>query len=617
MKQTSLDDTVNVLRMIFGHVCHRLLPFTESLSMTGPVTIDIDASRSILMTFAERFERGVCRADDFCVDLRRIVRLCEKVMGHGPARLSCVGDGRRRETAEREPLIARRPGAVQEWERNIASRLRLDSSAASYASNDAPPNVGDATCKIEMSGLQRGASVRVHRAAGRDRRGTARTTSSSSLTSTSSCVDRRNTPASDSSCYALPPGGAAGRRASQASGEKKHVCVICSMVFTFATNLTRHQRKFHGRPTLRDPKKATGGATCASRRPVNRVAETRLGRREVVANAEPGDDSTECFTPDAAELTDGDDGGDNNGDNNGKNNGSDGAADNRLVIDADTDKRSEMDKRNVAEEMKSVSSRKSTKRRAVALISIAEPSTKQIRPSATCIGRDEERTLSRRSERGTAMDRPSSAEPAQIIGDVTLSSGSGMDVTSVASVFAATIDKPAVVLPPSPREAQSPSKSPFPSPAPDEVRSPPPSTPSSPSREAPTGYRAARAEVKCHECSLCERTFRFYHNLGRHMKNSHRTSIVAAEMGHGGAAEMGHGAAEVDGQIHRAATNGLRTDGRFTCKLCGHAFSFSSNLSRHKRLQHGADGDAVKVVKAAGDWSLHKCSSYPPVCIVT
>ena len=89
-----------------------------------------------------------------------------------------------------------------------------------------------------------------------------------------------------------------------------------------------------------------------------------------------------------------------------------------------------------------------------------------------------------------------------------------------------------------------------------------------------------------HSCPLCQRKFDFYQNLGRHVSVSHGISIFELEMQQNQSSDMQLGSSHTDDDKKR-----------FKCELCGHMFSFRSNLSRHKSKHHGANADQERVNK--------------------
>ncbi len=79
-----------------------------------------------------------------------------------------------------------------------------------------------------------------------------------------------------------------------------------------------------------------------------------------------------------------------------------------------------------------------------------------------------------------------------------------------------------------------------------------------------------------YKCPLCDRSFPFYQNLGRHAKLSHGMSVVEMEKG-----------AVLPPPEQPVAQSSSSSHKRHKCTVCGHAFSFRSNLSRHRKVLHG------------------------------
>ena len=87
-----------------------------------------------------------------------------------------------------------------------------------------------------------------------------------------------------------------------------------------------------------------------------------------------------------------------------------------------------------------------------------------------------------------------------------------------------------------------------------------------------------------HSCPLCQRKFDFYQNLGRHVSVSHGVSIFQLEMQRSQSAEM----------QTVILQQGDDKKKKFKCDLCGHSFSFRSNLCRHKSKHHGNNSNQEK-----------------------
>ena len=94
-----------------------------------------------------------------------------------------------------------------------------------------------------------------------------------------------------------------------------------------------------------------------------------------------------------------------------------------------------------------------------------------------------------------------------------------------------------------------------------------------------------------HKCPICQRTFDFYQNLGRHAKVSHKISIFEMEMRQNG------GGSELPQDDKKK---------KFRCEICGNSFSFRSNLCRHKSKYHRDSSKEEPVKKSKPDKSTQK-----------